>query len=497
MKQVTTDTKRSSSETPTTATDAPETAATGDSTGADSPVRLPGKLEHWHIDRLRPYERNPRTHSPEQITKIAASLLEFGWTNPILVDGEAGIIAGHGRLLAARELGMTTVPVIELTHLTEAQKRAYVIADNRLALDAGWDEDLLADELRALEGLDFNLELTGFDLDELHDLLEDESAEEVPAPEPPDDPVSQQGDLWVLGNHRLLCGDSSDPASLDRLLGGAVIHLVNTDPPYNVKVEPRSNNAIAAGLSSFPAAKSAVEASDAHGMHHQGFDLARHKTKAKATGKMRPKDRPLANDFVSDEAFDEMLLAWLGNIDRVLQPGRCFYIWGGYANCANYPPVLKACGLYFSQAVIWVKEHPVLTRKDFMGNHEWAFYGWREGAGHKFYGPTNAVDVWAVKKVNPQSMVHLTEKPIELAVRAIQYSSKPGENVLDLFGGSGSTLMGAEQMGRHAFLMELDPAYTDVIVMRWQEATGQKATLDGDGRTFDAVAADRGAARDE
>ena len=243
-----------------------------------------------------------------------------------------------------------------------------------------------------------------------------------------------------------------------------MIHLVNTDPPYNVKVEPRSNNAIAAGLSSFPAAKSAVEASDARGMHHQGFDLARHKTKSKPTGKMRAKDRPLANDFVSDEAFDELLLAWFGNIARVLQPGRCFYIWGGYANCANYPPVLKACGLYFSQAIIWVKEHPVLTRKDYMGNHEWAFYGWREGAGHKFYGPTNAVDVWAVKKVNPQSMVHLTEKPIELAVRAIQYSSKPGENVLDLFGGSGSTLIGAEQIGRHAFLMELDPAYTDVIV---------------------------------
>ncbi len=497
MKQVSTDTKCSSTDTTMKPANAHETAAAGDYAGPDAAVRLPGKLEHWNIDRLRPYERNPRTHSPEQITKIAASLLEFGWTNPILVDGDAGIIAGHGRLLAARELGMTTVPVIELTHLTEAQKRAYVIADNRLALDAGWDEDLLADELRALEGLDFNLELTGFDLDELHDLLDDESAEEVPAPEPPDDPVSQQGDLWVLGNHRLLCGDSSDPASLDRLLGGAVIHLVNTDPPYNVKVEPRSNNAIAAGLSSFPAAKSAVEASDAHGMHHQGFDLARHKTKSKATGKMRPKDRPLANDFVSDEAFDEMLLAWFGNIARVLQPGHSFYIWGGYANCANYPPVLKACGLYFSQAVIWVKEHPVLTRKDFMGNHEWAFYGWREGAGHKFYGPTNAVDVWAVKKVNPQSMVHLTEKPIELAIRAIQYSSKPGENVLDLFGGSGSTLIGAEQVGRHAFLMELDPAYTDVIVMRWQEATGQKATLDGDGRTFDAVAADRGAARDE
>jgi DNA modification methylase len=264
-----------------------------------------------------------------------------------------------------------------------------------------------------------------------------------------------------------------------------------------VKVEPRSNNAIAAGLSSYPAAKSAVKASDARGMHHQGFDLARHKTKSKATGRMRPKDRPLANDFISDEAFSEMLLAWFGNLARVLLPGRSFYIWGGYANCANYPPALKATGLYFSQAIIWVKEHPVLTRKDFMGNHEWAFYGWREGAGHKFFGPTNAVDVWAVKKVNPQSMVHLTEKPVELAVRAIQYSSKPGDNVLDLFGGSGSTLIGAEQTGRRCFLMELDPAYCDVIIERWQTATNQKAVLEADGTPFEEVAANRRTARDE
>jgi len=469
----------------------------------ESRIVLPEKLEHWPIDRLRPYERNPRTHSPEQIAKIAASLIEFGWTNPILVDGDAGIIAGHGRLLAARELGMTTVPVIELTHLSEAQKRAYVIADNRLALDAGWDEDLLTEELKALEGLDFNLALTGFDLDELNALLEDETTEEVPAPEPPEDPVSRTGDLWLLGNHRLLCGDSSDPAAVDRLLASAEIHLVNTDPPYNVKVEPRSNNAIAAGLSSFQMTTSAkkkskaVEASDARGMHHQGFDLARHKTKSKATGRMRPKDRPLANDFVSDEAFGKMLLSWFGNLARVLLPGRSFYIWGGYANVANYPAALKASGLYFSQAIIWVKEHPVLTRKDFMGNHEWAFYGWREGAGHKFFGPTNAVDVWAVKKVNPQSMVHLTEKPVELAVRAIQYSSKPGDNVLDLFGGSGSTLIGAEQTGRRCFVMELDPAYCDVIIERWQTATNQKAVLEADGTPFEEVAANRRTARDE
>jgi hypothetical protein len=302
----------------------------------DSPIRLPGKLEHWCIDRLKPYERNPRTHSPEQITKIAASLIEFGWTNPILVDGDSGIIAGHGRLLAARELGMTTVPVIVLPHLTEAQRRAYVIADNQLALEAGWDEDLLAEELKALEDLDFDLELTGFDLDELHGYLEDEFAEEVAAPEPPEDPVSRPGDLWLLGDHRLLCGDSSDPATVDRLLAGEPVHLANTDPPYNVKVEPRSNNAIAAGLSSFAGLR-----------HHQRFDLERHNAEAVGKGRMRPKDRPLANDFVSDEAFDEMLAAWFGNIARVLLPGRSFYIWGGYANVANYPFVLKAAGLYF------------------------------------------------------------------------------------------------------------------------------------------------------
>jgi DNA modification methylase len=159
----------------------------------------------------------------------------------------------------------------------------------------------------------------------------------------------------------------------------------------------------------------------------------------------------------------------------VLEPGRAFYIWGGYSNCGVYPPVLEATGLYYAQAIIWVKEHPVMTRKDFMGNHEWCFYGWKEGAAHQFFGPTNAVDVWAVKKINPQSMVHLTEKPVELATRAMQYSSRPGENVLDLFGGSGSTLIGAEQTGRRAFLMEVDPAYCDVIVARWEGFTGKKA----------------------
>ncbi len=234
---------------------------------------------------------------------------------------------------------------------------------------------------------------------------------------------------------------------------------------HHVRVEPRSNNAIAAGLSSFGTPDALT--------HHQGFDLARRPEIAKPTHtKLRPKDRPLANDFVSDDEFDKLLHAWFGNIARVLLPGRAFFIWGGYANCGNYPPVLKATGLYFSQAIIWVKEHPVLTRKDFMGNHEWCFYGWRQGAAHVFFGPNNVPDVWPVKKVNPQSMIHLTEKPVELAVRAMQYSSRPGENVLDLFGGSGSTLIAAEQTSRRAFLMELDPLYCDVICQRYVNFVG-------------------------
>jgi DNA modification methylase len=232
-----------------------------------------------------------------------------------------------------------------------------------------------------------------------------------------------------------------------------------------VKVEPRSNNAIAAGLSSFAG----------YGNSDPGRDVVRCPEKAEPThAKLRAKDRPLANDFVSDEEFERLLHAWFGNLSRVLLPGRAAYVWGGYSNCANFPPVLKRVGLYFSQAIIWVKEHPVLTRKDFMGNHEWCFYSWREGAAHQFFGPNNATDVWSVKKVNPQSMIHLTEKPVELAVRALQYSSRPGEHVLDLFAGSGSTLIAAEQTGRKAFLMELDPLYCDVIVQRFERFTGRK-----------------------
>jgi DNA modification methylase len=314
----------------------------------------------------------------------------------------------------------------------------------------------------------YDLGPLGFDQDQLAQLLDagvrDGLCDPDDTPAPPDAATTQPGDLWLLGEHRLLCGDSSQPDDVDRLRDGAPIHLVNTDPPYNVKVEPRSNNAIAAGLSSFSGTT-----------HHQKLDLERHPQKAEPThAKLRPKDRPLANDFLSDADFERLLHAWFANLARALRPGRGFYIWGGYANVANYPPALRANGLYFSQSLIWVKEHPVLTRKDFMGNHEWAFYGWKEGAAHQFFGPNNATDVWSVKKVNPQNMVHLTEKPVELAVRALQYSSRPGENVLDLFAGSGSTLIAAEQTGRKGFLMELDPLYCDVIVQRFEKFTGRQ-----------------------
>jgi DNA modification methylase len=379
------------------------------------------------------------------------------------------IVVGHTRWKAAKHLGLEEVPVHVATGLTPDQIRAYRIADNQTAALSSWDFDLLPLELAALEDANFDIGLLGFPPDELAKILGEELqvglTDPDDVPEPPDEAITQPGDLWILGNHRLLSGDSSKAEDVDRLLAGTKIQLVNTDPPYNVKVEPRSNNAIAAGLSSFEGTK-----------HHQSLDVARHPGKSKPTQrKLRPKDRPLANDFVSDEAFDQLLDSWFGNMARVLEPGRAFYIWGGYANCANYPPVLKAKQLYFSQAIIWVKEHPVLTRKDFMGNHEWCFYGWREGAAHQFLGPNNAVDVWSVKKINPNKMVHLTEKPVELAVRAMQYSSRPGENVLDLFGGSGSTLIACEQTGRKAFLMELDALYCDVIVTRWQQFTGREA----------------------
>ncbi len=437
------------------------------------------KVELRPLAEIKPYEKNPRLND-DAVEAVMNSIQAFGWRQPIVVDGDGVIICGHTRWKAAQRLGLEMVPVHVATDLTPEQVRAYRIADNKSAELAEWNMELLPLEMTELQSAGFDWSSLGFSADDLAKLLDpgvrDGLTDPDAIPEPPDEPITKRGDLWILGEHRLLCGDSASAADVDRLLDGQPIHLVNTDPPYNVKVEPRSNNAIAAGNSSFPEAKKKRT-------HHQSFDVARQGEKKRTTKKMRAKDRPLENDFVSDEAFDEMLDAWFGNMARVLIPGGGFYIWGGYANLGNYPGPLKRAGLYFSQGIVWDKQHPVLTRKDYMGAFEIAFYGWREGAAHRFYGPNNATDLWHVKKVNPASMQHLTQKPVELAVRAIQYSSRPGENILDLFGGSGSTLIAAERTGRRAFLMELDPAYTDVIVDRYQRFSGKPAVLERTGES--------------
>ena len=437
------------------------------------------KIEIRPIASIKPYERNPRKNDAA-VDAVAKSISEFGFRQPIVVDDKAVIVVGHTRWKAARKLGLAKVPVHVAKDLTADQAKAYRIADNKLNEIAEWETELLTAELSELKLADVDLAMLGFTEDDLARLLATEvrdglcDPDEIPAP--PEEATTKRGDLWLLGDHRLLCGDAGSCEDLDRLLDGQQVHLVNTDPPYNVRVEPRSNNAIAAGLSSFAPATKKHKALDKSGRHHSGMDLARNPTKAKPTHRrMRAKDRPLENDFVSDEQFGRLLDAWFGSIARVLQPGRAFYIWGGYSNIANYPPSLAASGLYFSQTVIWHKQHPVLTRKDFMGDHEWAFYGWREGAAHRFYGPNNVPDVWSIKKISPNAMVHLTEKPVELAVRAMSFSTRAGENVLDLFGGSGSTVIAAEQTQRKSMVMELDPLYCDVIVQRWEKFTGKKA----------------------
>lgn len=423
-------------------------------------------------NEIFPYEKNPRKNDMA-VDKVAQSIKEFGFKQPIVIDKNKTIIVGHTRWKAALKLNLDKVPVLLADDLTKEKARAYRIADNKTNEFADWDNDLLRGELFELRGLDFDLEMLGFSNEELEKILGVMGTEGLTdpdvVPEPPDEPITRPGNLWALGNHRLLCGDSSKPDDVDRLLGGVTIHMVNTDPPYNVRVAPRSNNALALARTS------------GNFIGQQAMDaVIRGKVHA-TSKKLRPKDRPLANDFISDEEFERLLLTWFGNISRVLKPGGSFYIWGGFANTKNYRIALEKCNLHFSQTIIWVKEHPVLTRKDFLCNHEWCFYGWKEGARH-YFNPEikNATDVWNVKSMNNQDKVHLTEKPVELAVRSMTYSSKQGENILDLFGGSGSTLIAAEKTGRHAFLMELDALYCDVIIKRWEDFTGKKAELIND-----------------
>ena len=409
------------------------------------------------VEDLIPYARNSRTHSKDQVAQIAASIREFGWTNPILVDGDGTIIAGHGRVMAARKLGEKDVPCIELGHLTEAQKRAYVIADNQLALNAGWDAEMLKVEIAELVDADFDLGLLGFDDAMLAGLMGVETeglTDPDDVPEPPVVPVTVLGDVWVLGNHRLMCGDSTSIDALNKLIAKQLVDLVVTDPPYGVSYadKNRSLNAIS------PANRIQT---------------------------------PIKNDHLKGDDLEDFFLGAFSTMFAAMKPGASFYVFapqGGEQMMMMM--MMQKAGLPVRHELIWIKNNHVLGRADYHYKHEPILYGWKEGAGHPWFGGRNKFSIWNIDKPS-QSKLHPTMKPIELLEIPINNSSKGNDIVLDLFGGSGSTMMACEKAGRDCRMMELDEKYCDVIVTRWQEFTGQQAILDGDGRTFDEIAGTR------
>jgi DNA modification methylase len=408
---------------------------------------------------------NARRHPEANLEAIKGSLRAYGQRKPVVVNRRTGTVeAGNGTLQAALALGRSYLAVVYVDD-DPVTAAGFSIADNRTSELAEWDRDALDRLLAEVKTDDPLLGRVLADLAASVDKVRPGRADPNEVPKPPDEPLTRPNDLWLLGEHRLLCGDAGRAEDIDRLLGGASAQLLVGNPPCKARVQSRPQTAFAAGLSPFAPPE----------RHDSPDPPARPGRPRRAGNRPRAKDRPLAKDFVPGEEYDRLLRACFGNLARVLLPGHAYYLWGGYTNVANYPPALRSAGLYFSQAIIWVKEHPALTRQDFMRDHEWCLYGWKEGAAHRFFGPGNATDVWSVPNADPQSMVHLTEKPVALAVRALQYSSRPGENVLDPFAGSGSTLIAAEQAGRRAFLLEIDRHYCDIIVRRWERFTGRAA----------------------
>jgi len=406
---------------------------------------LADKLEHWPIERLLPYIRNARTHSEAQIAQIAASIAEFGFTAPILAGSDGVIVAGHGRLAAARKLGLASVPVVVLEHLTPTQRRALVIADNKIAENAGWDEELLRLELADLQEADFDLALTGFDADELLEIMAGEetttegNTDEDAAPEVPVTPVSKPGDVWIMGQHRLLCGDSTDAASYDMLLGNERVAMIFQDPPYNV-------------------------------------DYAN-----TAKDKLRGTNRPILNDNLGDEFQDFLLAAFKPALARC---NGAVYVAMSSSELDTLQAAFRAAGGKWSTFIIWAKNTFTLGRSDYQRQYEPILYGWPEGATRHWCGDRDQGDVWHFNKPRVNDL-HPTMKPVELVERAIRNSSRPGDVVLDPFGGSGTTLIAAEKSGRQARLIELDPKYVDTIVRRWQEYAGGQAVREADGVRFD------------
>ena len=406
---------------------------------------LADKIEQWQTANLLPYARNARTHSDDQVAQIAASIAEFGFTNPILAGSDGVIVAGHGRLAAAQKLGLAVVPVVVLEHLSPTQRRALVIADNRIAENAGWDEAMLRIELVTLQDDDFDVSLTGFDADALADEDGNGAGEtdDDAVPEITETPISRPGDVWLLGGHRLLCGDSTVAESYDRVLDGEPVDMVFTDPPYNVNY-----------------ANSAKD-------------------------KMRGKDRAILNDNLGDGFYDFLLAALTPTI------GNCrggIYVAMSSSELDVLQAAFRAAGGKWSTFIIWAKNTFTLGRADYQRQYEPILYGWPEGAQRHWCGDRDQGDVWNIKKPQKNDL-HPTMKPVELVERAIRNSSRPGNVVLDPFGGSGTTLIAAEKSGRLARLIELDPKYADVIVRRWQEWTGKQATRESDGALFDDQAA--------
>ena len=406
-------------------------------------------IEHRSVASLIPYANNARTHCDEQVAQIARSIEEFGFVNPVLVGSDDVIVAGHGRLMAAKQLGMDTVPVIVLGHLTETQRRALVIADNQITANSGWDEELLKQELAELDALDFDLELMGFSDEELEGLLllaePEGQTDDDGLPEPEEHPVSQPGDLWILGDHRVLCGSATESADVAILMDGLLADMVFTDPPYNV-------------------------------------DYANPEKNGKAK-----KDRRIKNDNLGSE-FYTFLLDAMNNLLGVCKGA--IYICMSSSELDTLQKSFREAGGKWSTFIIWAKNTFTLGRSDYQRQYEPILYGWKEGSEHFWCGARDQGDVWYFNKP-VRNDLHPTMKPVELVERAIRNSSKTRDTVLDLFGGSDSTLIACEKSHRSARLMELDPKYVDVIVRRWEEYTGKEAWLDSNQLTFAQNRADR------
>jgi site-specific DNA-methyltransferase (adenine-specific) len=391
------------------------------------------KITQKKVTELIPYVKNSRTHTDEQIAQIAASIKEFGWTNPILVDGSNGIIAGHGRLMAARKLGFKEVPTIELADLTETQKKAYIIADNRLALNAGWDNEMLKIEFDELADLGFDMELTGFTLDEIEALAPIELnaglTDEDEAPPLPQEPKTKPGDIYKLGKHRLMCGDSTSIDHLERLCDEQAVDMWLTDPPYNVAYEGKTKDSLT-----------------------------------------------IQNDSMGDDQFRQFLRDAYVAADAVMKSGAVFYIWHADSEGYNFRGAAQDAGWKVRQCLIWKKSSMVMGRQDYHWKHEPCLYGWKEGAGHLWATDRKQTTILEFEKPS-RNGEHPTMKPVALFEYQMLNNTKGGDIVLDSFGGSGTTMIAAEKNGRVAYLMELDPKYCDVIVKRWEDFTGKKAVL--------------------